>query len=152
MLLIDITNQINPKKVYLRGWSYSRQFFAREYVPFEWKPINTLKRRYEEPLKMLKGASPASGAGVEKQRIFLEFSRDEDVVKIEDEFEKKKNRERIIYLGNCRLLDNKLEKAGNFEITGPAVSAFIFFYFCRPLTNILNVTSLRELLLQELSN
>ena len=70
---------------------------------------------------MLKGASPASGE-VQRQRIFLEFSRDEDVVKIDDEFEKKKNRERIIYLGNCRLLDNKLEKAGNFEITGPAVS------------------------------
>lgn len=53
VLLIDITNQVNPKKVYLRGWAYSRQFFAREYVPFEWKPINTLRRRYEEPLKML---------------------------------------------------------------------------------------------------
>ena len=36
VLLIDIPNQINAKKVYLRGWAYSRQFFAREYVPFIW--------------------------------------------------------------------------------------------------------------------
>ena len=129
VLLIDITNQVNPKKVYLRGWAYSRQFFAREYVPFEWKPVNSLKRRYEEPLKMLNGASPASGADAVRQRIFLEFARDEDVVKIDDPFEKKKNRERIVYLGNSRLLDNKLEKAGNFEITGPAVSNHFAFYF-----------------------
>ena len=39
------------------------------------------------------GASPASGrAG--RERIFLEFSRDEDVADIEDEYEKTKNRVR----------------------------------------------------------
>lgn len=104
VLLIDIPNQVNAKKVYLRGWAYSRQFFAREYSPFEWKPVSTLRKKYEEPLKMLKGASPASGQE-NKQRIFLEFARDEDVFKIEDEFEKSKNRTRTIYLGNCRLWD-----------------------------------------------
>jgi hypothetical protein len=59
--LIDIPNQINAKKIYLRGQAYDRQFFAREHAPFEWKPVDILKRKYEEPLKMLKGASPPSG-------------------------------------------------------------------------------------------
>ena len=61
VLLIDIPNQVNAKKVYLRGWAYSRQFFARELSPFEWKPVASLRKRYEEPLKLLKGASPVSG-------------------------------------------------------------------------------------------
>ena len=121
MLLIDIPNQVNAKKVYLRGWAYNRQFFSREYEPFEWKPLPLLRKRYEEPLKMLKGASPPSGND-KRQRIHLEYARDEDVFQLEDEFEKNKNRVRTIYLGNCKLLDNKLEKAGTFEITGPAVS------------------------------
>ena len=53
VLLIDIPNQINAKSIYLRGWAYSRQMFARELEPFEWKATEALKRRYEEPLKML---------------------------------------------------------------------------------------------------
>ena len=53
ILLIDIPNQINAKQVYLRGWSYSRQFFAREHDPFVWKPIEDLRTKYEEPLVML---------------------------------------------------------------------------------------------------
>lgn len=81
-----------------------------------------LKRKYEEPLKMLKqgavGASPASGAA-DRPRIELEFSRDEDVETITDEFEKAKNRERSILIGNCRLMDNKMEKPGNYEINAP---------------------------------
>jgi len=49
----------------------------------------------------------------------LEFSRDEDVEEEKVEFEKMKNRERSILIGNCRLLDTKMEKAGNFEIIPP---------------------------------
>ena len=76
------------------------------------------------------GASPASGTD-QKQKIFLTFSRDEDVIQIDDkdEFEKVKNRCRQILLGNCRLLDNKLEKPGNFEITPPAVSTIYINLF-----------------------
>jgi hypothetical protein len=62
--LIDIPNQINAKKIYLRGWAYTRQFFAREYDPFVWTESDLLRKNYEEPLQMLlvqKGASPASG-------------------------------------------------------------------------------------------
>jgi hypothetical protein len=75
---------------------------------------------------MLKSASPVSGQDVRK-KIFLEFSRDEEVLNLDDEFEKIKNRQRIIYLGNCKLIDNKLEKVGNFEINGPTVSFYLIF-------------------------
>lgn len=64
VVLIDIPNQINAKKMYLRGWAYNRQFFARELDPFVWQPAEKLRKKYEEPLQMLlsqKGASPASG-------------------------------------------------------------------------------------------
>ena len=82
-----------------------------------------LRKKYEEPLKtLLHGASPASGEEQQRQRIFLEFSRDEDVEGIENEFEKEKNRVRSILVGNCRLLDAKMEKAGTYEITPPNVS------------------------------
>jgi hypothetical protein len=53
VLLIDIPNQINAKSIYLRGQAYNRQFFARELEPFEWKPVESLKKKYEEPLEML---------------------------------------------------------------------------------------------------
>jgi len=53
VLLVDIPNQVQAKNVFLRGWCYSRQVFAREYEPFEWKPTEKLKKRYEDPLKML---------------------------------------------------------------------------------------------------
>ena len=50
MLEIDIPNQINAKKVFLRGYGCTRQFFAREHAPFIWQPEASLKRRFEEPL------------------------------------------------------------------------------------------------------
>jgi len=52
VLLIDIPNQVNAKSVYLRGQSYTRQMFVRDYVPFEWRPLDELRRRYEEPLSL----------------------------------------------------------------------------------------------------
>lgn len=122
VLLIDIPNQINEKKVYLRGQAYHRQFFVREYDPFIWKDNDVLRKKYEEPLKMLnykESASPSSGT-YSKQRILLEFARDDDIAMIENEYEKAKNRVREVLIGNCKLLDNKMEKAGNYEITPPA--------------------------------
>ena len=46
VLLIDIPNQIEPKKIYLRGQAYSRQAFIREFIPFEWRPLEELKKKY----------------------------------------------------------------------------------------------------------
>ena len=44
---------------------------------------------------------------------------------IEYDFDREKNRKRRILLGNCRLLDVKLEKPGNYEIPPPYVSSKI---------------------------
>lgn len=56
----------------------------------------------------------------QKQRILLEFMRDEDVVNITDnDFLAEQNRVRKIIFGNCRLLDVKLEKNGSAELTPP---------------------------------
>lgn len=49
----------------------------------------------------------------------LEFIRDEDVVAQPNDFEKAKNRKRQLLIGNCRLADVKLEKAGTYEFTQP---------------------------------
>ena len=103
------------------------------------------------------GASPASGQD-ERQRIFLTFARDEDIINIDDsdEFEKSKNRKRQILLGNCRLLDQKLEKPGNFEITAPqGVSKFkliLIFIICRFLTSILSAITLKAQSLEGKNN
>lgn len=120
MMLIDIPNQIKAKKIYLRGQSYSRQFFAREYSPFKWHEPEYLRKKYEEPLKLLEGAKDTK----ERPKILLEFERDDDVEHITDEFEKSKNRVRQLLIGNCRLLDQKMEKPGNYEINATSVSCF----------------------------
>lgn len=88
--------------------------------------------------------------GTERQKIFLEFSRDEAVEDLLDEFEKSKNRVRSIVLANSRLLDTKMEKAGNYEINPPAgvstLSTFIFYhnYLYRLQTNSSNVMLQKE--------
>ena len=129
VMLIDIPNQINAKKMFLRGYTYNRQLFAREFDPFVWRDEAALRKRYEEPLKLLQ---IANGAPVpvesQRKRIYLEFSRDEDVLYLdENDTEKNKNRTRTILIGSCRLLDLKMEKAGTFEITPPVVSIFSAF-------------------------
>lgn len=73
---------------------------------------------------MLHYGSPSSE---NRQKIFLEFSRDEAVEDLLDEFEKSKNRTRSIVLANSRLIDTKMEKAGNYEINPPAGAVDKFF-------------------------
>lgn len=68
---------------------------------------------------MLQPAGPASGTP-DRQRIFLKFTRDDELEGVEDEWERSKDRTRAIMIGNSRLLDTKLEKPGNFEINPPA--------------------------------
>ena len=58
-----------------------------------------------------------------KQRILLEYLRDEDIDPLDDKltaFDKEKNRIRKICIGNCKMMDPKMEKNGAYEIT-PAV-------------------------------
>lgn len=64
------------------------------------------------------GAVPTT---VGKQRIVLEFARDEDIAFNENQYEKEKIRFRRLTIGSCKMLDNKLEKNGTFEFT-PGVS------------------------------
>lgn len=117
-MLLDIPNQVRPKNIYARGWCYTRQLFVREHEPFEWKPLEKLRRKYEDPLKMLAGgAVPTVG----KQRIVLEFAREEDISFNENPYEKEKIKFRRVTIGSCKMLDNKLEKNGTYEIT-PGVS------------------------------
>ena len=56
----------------------------------------------------------------------MEFARDEDVANLTHEFEKVKNRQRQLCIGNCKLEDAKMEKPGNFEIT-PAPNSVKYF-------------------------
>ena len=51
-----------------------------------------------------------------KQSILMEYLRDEDAVKYTDwTFMAEQDRVRKVLIGNCRLMDNKLEKNANFE-------------------------------------
>lgn len=79
VLLIDIPNQINAKKIYLRGQSYSRQVFIREFRPHEWRPLDELRSTYDKPLLQL---NPVTGT--RKQTILLEYLRDEDAKQYEE--------------------------------------------------------------------
>lgn len=99
-------------------------------MPFEWRPQAELRKRYEEPLKMLESASIAQST--KRRRIYLDFSRDEEVEGLENEFEKIKNRKRSIAIGNCRLLDTKMEKAGTYEINPPSGATDKYFECDQP--------------------
>jgi hypothetical protein len=57
-----------------------------------------------------------------RQRIVLEFVREEEVNGLGDnQYEKEKTKFRCMVVGSCKLLDNKLEKAGTYELV-PGVS------------------------------
>jgi hypothetical protein len=80
--------------------------------------LEEVKRNYEKPLEII---TPMVLAG-QKQRIVLEFMRDEEAIKHEYKFRAEQNRKRLIALSSCRLMDIKLEKAGAYELT-PKVSS-----------------------------
>lgn len=88
----------------------------REYTPFEWRPLDELRRRYEEPLTLLSHPGPKKDGY--RPRIVLEYLRDEDAANVKDyPHLQEQNRVRKVIIGNCRLLDVKMEKNGNFEFS-----------------------------------
>lgn len=90
----------------------------REHEPFEWRPVESLRKKYEDPLKILSGTGMPA-----RQRIVLEFSREDDANGYnENQYEREKTKYRRIVVGSCRLLDNKLEKPGTYEFV-PGVSS-----------------------------
>lgn len=53
VLTLDVPNQINEKKILIRGYSYPRQAFARAEEPFKWREQEYYKNlKLEEPLLM----------------------------------------------------------------------------------------------------
>jgi len=58
----------------------------------------------------------------------LEYLRDEDVEALGPDastYERDKNKIRKILIGNCRMMDNKMEKNAAYEIT-PAVRFYLY--------------------------
>lgn len=53
------------------------------FEPFDWRPAEELKRNYEKPLELLNVPSLAAG---QKQRVLLEYMRDEEAIKYEYKF------------------------------------------------------------------
>lgn len=80
----------------------------------------------------------------------MEYLRDEDVDVLPQDataFDREKNKIRKILLGNCKLMDPKMEKNAAYEIT-PAVSknAINFNHATyRKMTNSLSAITLREM-------
>ena len=62
-----------------------------------------------------------------KQTILMEYLRDEDAKQYEESnpFLFEQDRVRQILIGNCRLMDPKLEKNGAFEIVQKVSDAII---------------------------
>jgi len=88
-------------------------------------------------LKILSNAQPSAGT---KQRITLEYLRDEDIDGLGQDastYEREKNKIRKILIGNCRMMDNKMEKNAAYEIT-PAVSIILFLSIFRKMISSLN--------------
>ena len=130
MLLIDIPNQKEPKRVYLRGQAHDRQLSVRVYEPFEWRPLDELRRNYEKPLEIIN--IPAVPAG-QKPRVVLSFMRDQDAIKFDYKFKQDQNRLRLIAISSCRQTDVQMEKPCSYEIA-PRVSLAIFdVYFSKTI-------------------
>lgn len=55
-----------------------------------------------------------------RQKILLEFTRDEEAIKEEYPFRAEMNRVRSLSLGSARLVDVKMEKNGTFELNAKA--------------------------------
>ena len=109
-VLIDIPNQINPKRLFLRGYCWKRSGWTRIYKPLVWPSEGEL-------VKINEGLIIADKNNLDiycKQRIVLEFLKEENV---HSEEEKENITLRKLAIGNCRLNDNKLEKPLNFELT-----------------------------------
>ena len=88
-------------------------------------------------MKILSNAQPSAGT---KQRITLEYLRDEDIDGLGQDastYEREKNKIRKILIGNCRMMDNKMEKNAAYEIT-PAVSLILFLSIFRKMISSLN--------------
>jgi len=104
--LIEVPNQWNPKRMYLKGACWDRQMYVKVDHPFVWP--EKFPHEVDEALSFL---SPDFS---ERKRIVLEFMKEADNI---PEDKKHLCTKRSILIGNCKLNDPKSEKGGTFEIT-----------------------------------
>ena len=90
----------------------------REHEPFEWKPLEVFKRKYEDQLKII------SGIGMPvRQRIVLEFAREEEVNGLGDnQYEKEKNKSLKIWEKNRPTREGCLRKICETDIEPSALA------------------------------
>jgi hypothetical protein len=55
--------------------------------------------------------------------------RDEEAIKHDYKFRADQNRKRVIAISSCRLMDIKMEKAGNYELTPKVSFTMVAFSF-----------------------
>lgn len=85
-------------------------------MPFEWRPLAELRKRYEEPFELFTSKIP------KKQTILLEFMRDFEAAKFTDyPFKREQDKVRKVVIGNGKLKVPQMEKNGAYELV-PKVS------------------------------
>ena len=57
------------------------------HAPFEWRPLDELRQNFEKPLEIF-----SQPAVAQRQRIILEYLRDEVAVKFDYKFKSDQNR------------------------------------------------------------
>lgn len=121
-ILIDVPNQKVERVLFLYGSCYPRQVFLRNYQPYLALPKEEeLIKNLETPFEILKLKDEETVFSQSRNKILLEFSKPKD---------KNDNREecfsRKMLVGNCKMLDAKLEKNSTFEITMPVLKNIFF--------------------------
>jgi hypothetical protein len=109
-LLIEVPNQIEPKEIYIAGCCVVRSVYVKYDYPFKWPSSQELTMRPENPLQFLEQPKTAP------KSLTLVFRKEDG--KVPDEF-KEECRLRRIVIGNAKMNDGKLDKAGGFEVVMP---------------------------------
>lgn len=109
-LLIEVPNQIEPKEIYIAGCCVSRSVYVKYDYPFKWPSSEDLTTRPENPLQFLE--QPKNSG----KQLTLTFRKEAGSV---SEELKEECRIRRIVIGNAKMNDGKMDKAGGFEVVMP---------------------------------
>lgn len=116
-ILIDVPNQIDPKQLYVAGNCWKRSVYIKYDKPFRWPSTSEMEEEHEGPLSFLAKTSEKPA------RFELTFVKEASGLTAEQQ---EQTRQRKILIGNCKLNDAKLDKAGTFEINMPKVENNLF--------------------------
>lgn len=115
LTVIDVPHQKEEKKLFLYGFCYPRQTFIRYYQPHNVIPNESeLKKPIEFPFDILKTKDEENIFSSARNRILMEFAKTKEKIENNENCFLRK-----LLLGNCKMLDPKMEKNGNYEITMP---------------------------------